>query len=62
MANKVAPQTATQRQKSFRQAKTEDGFIEVRMWFDKRTFEKIKAKAIAEGITQGEVIDQLMNN
>jgi len=58
---KAAPQTASQRQTSFRQAKTADGFVEVRVWLDKRTFEKIKASASAEGISQGEVIDSLMS-
>jgi len=59
---KAAPQTASQRQASFRQAKTADGFIEVRMWLDKRTFEKIKASASADGISQGEVVDQLFKD
>jgi len=58
--DKAAPKTASQRQTSFRQAKTADGFIEVRMWLDKQTFEKIKAIASADGISQGEVVDKLL--
>ena len=58
--DKAVPKTASQRQTSFREAKTADGFVEVRMWLDKRTFEKIKASASADGISQGEVVDQIM--
>jgi len=57
---KAAPQTASQRQTSFRQAKTADGFVEVRMWLGKQTLEKIKELASAGEITQGEVVDQLL--
>ena len=57
---KAAPQTAKQRQGSFRQAKTAEGFIEVRMWLRKQTLEKIKELASTGEITQGEVVDQLL--
>ena len=59
-SDKAAPQTANQRQTSFRQAKVADGFVEVRMWLSKQTLEKIKELASTGEITQGEVVDQLL--
>jgi len=60
--DKSAPQTLNQRQASFRQTKTADGFGELHVWVKTETRERLKAEAIAQGITIGERIDQLIKD
>ena len=59
---KAEAKTTSERQASFRAAKKADGFVEVTMWLDKRTVEKITAMAAEIGSTKGELIDIIADN
>ena len=58
---KEKAKTTTQRQNSFREAKKASGFIEVTMWLESGTVEKIAEASSADGITKGQVIDRFFN-
>ena len=59
-SDKAAPQTANQRQATKRAKRKADGFIEVITWVKTDTRDKLKAEADKQGITTGELLDNLM--
>ena len=61
MANKAAPQTPSQRQATLKAKRREDGYIEMAVWVKADTRDRLKAEAAKQGMTTGQVIDQLMS-
>jgi len=59
---KAEAKTISQRQTSFRAAKKADGFVEVTMWLEGETVEKVAALATASGNTKGEVVDGIIKS
>ena len=57
---KAEARTISERQKSFRTAKKADGFVEVTMWLEAATVEKVATLATASGNTKGEVVDGII--
>ena len=62
MANKgkEAPQTRNQRQATHKAKRREDGYIEMAVWIKAETRDQLKAQASEQGITTGQLIDQLI--
>ena len=60
MANKVAPQTPSQRQATLKAKRREDGYIEMAVWIKTETRDQLKAQASDQVITTGQLIDQLI--
>ena len=59
---KAEARTISERQTSFRAAKKADGFVEVTMWLEGETVEKVAALATASGHTKGEVVDGIIKS
>jgi hypothetical protein len=57
--DKAAPQTIKQRQDTLRAKRKQDGFIEISAWIAVSTRDQLKARANKQGITIGQLIDQL---
>jgi len=60
MANKAAPQTPSQRQATLKAKRREDGYIEMAVWIKADTRDQLKAQASEQGVTIGQLIDQLI--
>ena len=60
MADKAAPQTRNQRQATHKAKRREDGYIEMAVWIKAETRDQLKAQASEQGVTIGQLIDQLI--
>ena len=60
MADKAAPQTPSQRQAALKAKRREDGYIEMAVWIKTETRDQLKAQASEQGVTIGQLIDQLI--
>ena len=62
MANKdkAVPQTPSQRQATLKAKRREDGYIEMAVWIKADTRDQLKAQASEQGVTIGQLIDQLI--
>lgn len=57
---KEAPRTLKQRQATHRAKRKADGFVEVITWMKVGTRDRLKAEADKQGISTGELLDQLI--
>jgi hypothetical protein len=59
-SDKAAPQTLKQRQATLRAKRRADGYIEITTWVKTDTNDRLNEQAKKQGITKGELLDQLI--
>jgi len=59
---KPKAKTISERQTALRTKRKAEGFVEVTMWLEGETVEKVAALATASGHTKGEVVDGIIKS